>query len=310
LQDGTPLFYDRLIVATGSSPFIPPIPGSNLTNSISVRTIEDAEYVLQKTPVTHHCVCIGGGILGLEVAGSITQNGTKVTVLEGAPWLMPRQLTPQAANMLKKYLMGIGIEVRENVKVKEIVGNIFCQGITLENGETIPAELVIITAGVRPNTDLVKKAGLEVANGLVINNLMQTSDDNIFAAGDVTEHHGIVYGLWNAAQYQGKVAGLNAIGIETQFGGIPRSNVLKVLGLDLFSIGDINLTDTNCYQYEQEETDRYFYFIIRDNTIVGSIIIGDKALAMKVKQAVESQMNFPHDVYQDINHIIQKLKTI
>jgi len=310
LQDGTFLSYDRLIMATGSSPFIPPIPGSDLTNSISVRTIEDAEYVLQKISVTKHCVCIGGGILGLEVAGAIAQNGTKVTVLEGAPWLMPRQLNAQAAKVLKKYLANIGIEVQENIKVKEIVGDIVCQGITLESGETIPAEFVIITAGVKPNIDLVKKVDLVVANGLVVNNYMQTSDDNIFAAGDVTEHHGILYGLWNVAQYQGKVAGLNAIGIETQFGGIPRSNVLKVLGLDLFSIGDINPTGSNYYQYEQAETGRYLHFIIRDSKIVGSIIIGDKALAIKVKQAVESATDFPHDVYKNIDNIIHKLETI
>ncbi len=309
LQDGTLLSYDRLIMATGSSPFIPPIPGSDLKNSIAVRTIEDAEYALQKIPITKHCVCIGGGILGLEVAGAIAQNGTKVTVLEGAPWLMPRQLNAQAAKVLKKYLANIGIEVRENIKIKEIVGDIFCQGITLENGETIPAELVIITAGVKPNIDLARKVDLVVANGLVVNHYMQTSDDNIFAAGDVTEHHGILYGLWNVAQYQGKVAGLNTIGIETQFGGIPRSNVLKVLGLDLFSIGDISPSGSNYHQYEQEETDRYLHFIIRDSKIVGSIIIGDKALAIKVKQAVESATDFPHDVYKNIDSIIHKLET-
>lgn len=308
LLDGTALSYDRLIVAMGAHPFIPPITGSNLGNVVTIRTVEDAEYILQRIPATDDCICIGGGILGLETAGAIAKSGMKVTLLEGAPWLMPRQLNAQGAKMLKKYLTGIGIEVRENTKIKEITGKDFCQGITMEDGETIPAGLVIITAGVRPNTYLARKAGLEVDNGLVVNNYMQTSDDNIFAAGDVTEHHGMVYGLWNVAQYQGKIAALNAIGIETQFGGVPRSNVLKILGLDLFSIGAISLIDGSYSQYEQEESDRYFNFVVRDGKIVGSIIIGDKALAIKVKQAVENATYFPHDLYKDANSIIRRLQ--
>ena len=308
LQDGTALPYDKLIIAMGAHPFTPPITGSNLANVVSIRTVEDAEYVLQQIPVTNTCVCIGGGILGLETAGAIAKSGVKVTLLEGAPWLMPRQLNAQAARMMKNYLAGIGIEVRENVKIKEISGKDFCQGVTMEDGEKIPAELVIIAAGVRPNTYLARKAGLEVDNGLAVNNYMQTSDNNIFAAGDVTKHHGILYGLWNVAQYQGKVAALNAIGIETQFGGVPRSNVLKILGLELFSIGDISPIDGSYYQYEHEETNHYFNFVIRDGRIVGSIIIGDKALAIKVKQAVENATYFSHDLYKDALSIISRLQ--
>jgi len=308
LQNGTTLSYDKLIVAMGAHPFIPPITGSKLTNVVTVRTVEDADYIVQRIPVTDHCICIGGGILGLETAGAIAKSGIKVTLVEGAPWLMPRQLNTQGAEVLKRYLAGIGIEVRENTKIKEITGHDLCQGIMLEDGEIIPAGLVIITAGVRPNTYLARKAGLEVDNGLVVNNYMQTSDANIFAAGDVTEHHGMMYGLWNVAQYQGKVASLNAIGIETQFGGVPRSNVLKILGLDLFSIGDINPIDGSYYNYEQEESDRYFNFVIRDGKIVGSIIIGDKALAIKVKQAVEKATHFPHDLHKDVNSIIRTLQ--
>ncbi|MBC8015983.1 MAG: FAD-dependent oxidoreductase [Sporomusaceae bacterium] len=308
LQDGTALTYDKLIVAMGASPFIPPITGSNLENVVTVRTLDDAEYILKRLPVMHDCICIGGGILGLETAGAIAKSGMKVTLLESAPWLMPRQLNAQGAKVLKKYLEGIGIEVRENTKIKEITGKDFCQGIMMEDGEIIPAELVVITAGVKPDTSLARKAGLAVDNGLVVNNYMQTSDDNIFAAGDVTQHHGMVYGLWNVAQYQGKIAALNAIGIETQFGGVPRSSVLKVLGLDLFSIGDSSLIDDSYYQYDQEESNHYFSFVLKDSKIVGSIIIGDKALAIKVKQAVENGTSFPQDVHKDAISIIHKLQ--
>ena len=308
LQDGTVLTYDKLIIAMGAYPFIPPITGSNLKNVVTIRTVEDAEYVLKRLPVTTDCICIGGGILGLETAGAIAKSGMKVTLLESAPWLMPRQLNAQGAAILKQYLAGIHIDVRENTKIKEIMGQDFCQGIMMEGGEIIPAGLVIITAGVKPNTDLAKKTGLEVDHGLVVNHYMQTSDDNIFAAGDITECHSMIYGLWNVAQYQGKIAALNALGIETQFGGVPRSSILKVLGIDLFSIGNISPIDESCYQYAQEEPGRYFNFFIRDGTLVGSIIIGDNALAIKVKKAVENAAHFPHDVYQDAASIIRKLQ--
>ena len=220
---------------------------------------------------------------------------------------MPRQLDKKSSWILKKYLLKIGVEVIENAKVKEIVGSNYCEGVKLDTEEVLKAELVIITAGVRPNTSIVRKAGLEVDKGLVVNNYMQTSEENVYAAGDVTEHYGMLYGLWNVAQYQGKVAALNAIGIETQFGGIPRSNILKVIGLDMFSIGEFIPLDASYYQYEKENEDNYISFVLRDGKIIGSIIIGNKILATKVKLAIEKQVNFPYELFMDADSIIKKL---
>lgn len=286
-SDGSKADYDKLIIANGAYPFVPPITGKELANVITVRNLEDADYILQQLKSLESVICIGGGILGLEIAGAIAKSGVRITLLEGMEWLMPRQLNRKGSGVLKKYLETIGIEVRENAKVQEITGEVGCTGVKLSTGEQLPARMVIITAGIRPNVGLVQKAGLEVNSGLVVNSSMQTSDENIFAAGDITEFKGMLYGLWNAAQIQGKIAAQNALGKDAQFEGIPRSAVLKVLGLDLFSIGEYMPRDENCIQYEREAPGSYVLFVFREGRMAGSIVIGDKVLAMKAKQAVE-----------------------
>jgi nitrite reductase (NADH) large subunit len=307
LNNGNKIEYDKLILANGAHPFVPPILGNDLKNVITVRNIKDADFLIEKMQQVKSCICIGGGILGLEVAGAIANCGVKVTLLEGSEWLMPRQLNKKASVILKKYIEKLGIEVRENIKIQEIVGKDSCEGVKFTTGEILPANLVIITAGVRPNTHLVRKCGLEVNMGLVVNDHMQTSDENIFAAGDITEHYGTLYGLWNVAQFQGKIAAQNAIGMNTQFGGIPRSNVLKVLGLDMFSIGDFIPKDGGYYHYEKDTNETYINFVIRDGKILGSIIIGGKVLSIKVKQAVEKGLDFPRELYDNVEVICEKL---
>lgn len=307
LSDGSEIAFDKLVIANGAHPFIPPIAGKELGNVITVRKIEDADFLLEKMDKIKSCICIGAGILGLETAGAIAKSGVKVTLLEGSDWLMPRQLNRKAAELLTEYLKEIGVEVKANSKVQEITGDNECKGIKLSTGEVLPTELVIITAGVRPNTHLARKAGLEVNMGVVVNNRMKTSEEDIFAAGDVTEHYGTLYGLWNVAQFQGKIAAQNLVGMNSEFGGVPRSNVLKVLGLDMFSIGEFMPKDGSYYQYEKQTQDGYIYFVVRDGRIVGSIIIGDKNLSIKVKQAVEKGLNFPHEIYDDVESIVNKL---
>lgn len=307
LSDGTTMEYDKLIIANGAYPFIPPIPGSELGNVMAVRNLEDADFLFEKMEHLESCVCIGGGILGLEAAGAIANSGVKVTLLEGAPWIMPRQLNKKASEYLKKCLEEIGIEVKENVRIQEIMGKDHCEGVKLSTGEVVPTTLVIITAGVRPNVDLAQISGMEVNKGLVVNNQMQTSQENIFAAGDVTEHDGILYGLWNVAQQQGKIAAQNAVGMNTEFRGFTISNSLKLLGLDMFSIGEFMPVDGSCYEYEKETADSYISLVMSEGKIIGSNIIGDRALSVKVKQAVDKGVDFPHELYDDVESIINKL---
>jgi nitrite reductase (NADH) large subunit len=307
LDDHTTLKYDKLVIANGAHPFIPPFKGGKLRNVLSVRNIQDVDYILEKIKTIKSCVCIGGGILGLEVAGAISKHGVKVTLLEGSDWLMPRQLNQKAASHLKGFLNNIGIKVIENAKTEEILGVEECTGVKLTTGETIESKLVIITTGVRANKHLAIKADLEVNHGVVVDNYMNTSDSDIYAIGDVSEHHGISYGLWNTAQFQGVIAAQNINGMNVQFGGIPRSNVLKVLGLDLFSVGEFIPSDGSYYTYEDERQDKYILVVLRDGKIVGSIVIGDKALSIKVKTAIEKGSPFPCESFKGIEPILEKL---
>lgn len=307
LEDGSYINYDKLILANGAVPFIPPIPGKELKNVLGVRTIEDAEYILERIKAVDTCICIGGGILGLESAGAIAKSGVKVKLLEGAPWLMPRQLNKKASVILKKYLSDMGIEVMEGVNIKEIFGEETCEGVKLASGEVIKGSLVVVTAGVRPDITLSRESGLSTDKGLLVDNNMKTSEDNIFSAGDVTEHQGVLYGLWNAAQYQGRIAGMNALGIDSEFNGMPRSTVLKVLGLDMFSIGEFNLPDESYYQFEVEEENKYILFVLKDEKLIGSIIIGDTTLPAKVKTAVEKGMEFKRQDTNSVEDIISRL---
>lgn len=300
--------YDKLILAMGSHPFVPPIPGNNLPNVMTLRTIADASRIADKLSSIKSCICIGGGILGLEIAGAVAASGVHVTVLEGAEWLMPRQLNKAAAVFLTNFLETIGVHVRTGSQIKEISGSGQCEGVLLETGEFLPASLVLIAAGVRPNTHLARKAGLDVHHGLVINNYMQTSDPHIYAAGDISEHYGTLYGLWNIAQHQGKVAARNLLGHTTQFGSVPRSNVLKVLQVDLFSIGEITASDASYTQLEKQTGNQYYMFLLRDNKIAGSIILGDKAISLKVKQAVEKESNFSPEVIHNIDRFLNHLQ--
>lgn len=307
LSDKTLLAYDKLITAIGAHPFIPPIPGNTLTNVVTVRTVADAEYILSKINKIDSCICIGGGILGLETAGAIAKCGIKVQLLEESEWLMPRQLNKAGASLLKAHIEAAGVQVLTSVRVKEITGTDRCESVLLESGERLPAQLVILAAGVRPNTHLPRKAGLEVNSGLVVDNYMRTSDSNIYAAGDIAEHCGTLYGVWNIAQYQGRVAALNALGITTEFGAMPRSNVLKVLSIDMFSIGQITASDASCQQLEKHQDGKYYMFLLRNGIIVGSIVIGDKAMSLKVKHAVEKSAPFTPESCCDVDSVLQQL---
>ncbi len=307
LNDGTVIPYDKLLIANGARPFVPPIPGKELPGVITVRTLEDADYLLNKIQELEACICIGGGILGLETAGAIAKRGIKVTLLESAKWLMPRQLNKKGSLLLKEYLAEKGIEVREGVVIEEITGKDECEGIRLSTGEVLPAKLVIVTAGVRPETQLAARAGLAVNMGITVNNNMETSEENIYAAGDVCEHAGILYGLWKVGQIQGEVAARNILGQNAVFEGVPMSTILKVLGLDTFSIGEFLPEEGEYTVYERELPGQYILFVLRENKITGSIVIGERTLPLKIKQAVEAGSCFSAELYDSADKIIEKL---
>lgn len=288
IRDGAPLPFDKLILATGANAFLPPTPGTDRNHVMTLRTIEDAQRLVEALRPGLKCVCIGGGILGLETAGALTRRGAVVTLLEGHPYLMPRQLSRRAGEIMKGFVEGIGIQLRTEARTKEITE----AGVLLERGETLPADLILFTTGVRSNTNLAQQAGLTVNNGIVVDNHLQTTNPDIFAAGDSAEHNRILYGSWAAAQHQGSIAGMNAAGAQVEFGGIPRSHTLKVLGLNMTSVGKFEPEDDSNRVIEDEQGTRYQRFVFRDGRLVGAILMGDTSLTAAASKAIESGSDF------------------
>lgn len=292
LSDSTVLSYDRLILAVGSHPFIPPLAGTELPGVVSLRTVADARRILDLASDGRACAVIGGGVLGLETAGALAQRGVPVTVLESHQWLMPRQLDSRAGAMLESHLRELGIGLLKEARSRAIVGSDAVEGVELEDGRVVPASMVVIATGVRPDTFLARKAGLEVNRGIVVDNHLRTSAPDIYAAGDVAEHNGVLYGIWGPSQYQGTIAGLNAVGVPTEFGGLPRSNSLKVLGLDLLSIGTFEPPDGSYRALNEEADGALCHFVFHDGRLVGAILMGDATLGPAVKKAIETGANF------------------
>lgn len=311
LMNGKIITYEKLIITAGAHAFYPPIPGAGLEGVLTLRTTTEADEIIKLSQNGKKCVCIGGGILGIETAGAIARRGMEVTLLENYAHLMPRQLNAKAAKILETHLLSGGVKVLKNASTKEIIGNGRVSEVLLQDGTALKADLVILATGVRPNTVLARKAGIEVNNGIVVDNYLKTSYPDIYAAGDVAEHNGVLYGTWAPAQFQGKIAALNALGIATTFGGIPRSNTVKLLGLDLTSIGKFNPEDGSYVVIEKEEVNSYMEFVFHDGKLVGSILLGLAELAAHVKKAIDEGVNFTDALIdRNINNIIAKLKTI
>ena len=289
LRDGGVLEYDRLVLTNGAHPFIPPIPGTTREGIHVLRTRQDANAILARLHFVKQAVCIGGGLLGLETAGALARQGLEVTVVEGFDWLLPRQLTPPAGRLLQQRLEAQGIAVCSGVQVMELTGDESVRGVLLSDGRELPADLVVIAAGVRPNSHIARQCGLKVHNGVVVDDRMTTSDPAILAAGDVAEHLGKLYGVWPAGYAQGVVAGANAVGGEAEFNGLAPSTRIKVLDVELFSIGQIQPEDASTRIYEERAEGAYRALFCRDGQLVGAVLYGDTGSAGLLREAVESR---------------------
>lgn len=293
VRDGARYSYDRLILAMGAHPSVPPLAGMHRRNVVTLRTRRDADAILAQCNEALQCVVIGGGVLGLETAAALARRRVKVTLVEGFDWLLPRQLNPAAAAYLARAAGQLGIEVICGGRIKELDGDERVRSVLLESGETLAAELVIVAAGVRCNSYLARLAGLTVKGGVVVDHSLRTSDPAIFAAGDLAEHQGVLYGTWAPAQFQGTIAGGNAAGGDISFVGVPRSNSLKVLGVELFSIGQIHPEDASYQSVEDGTPTTYRLLVLRDCRLVGAILVGETSLAPQLKALIESQTCLP-----------------
>ena len=273
-ENNRTLSYDRLLIATGSHSFIPPIKGSEKKGVFSLRTIKDARDISAYARNIENVVLIGGGLLGLEAGNALRKLGKRVTVVEFFPRLLPRQLDVDGAKRLQGIMEKLGFSFRLGAKTEEITGGDQVGGVLLEGGETLSSEMVIISAGVRPNMELAKDLGLDHDKGIKVDEHLQTNLADIYAAGDVAEFEGMPYGIWPAAMEQGKIAGNNMAGGDMVYEGTVMANTLKVVGVDLASAGNIDAEN----EFESQVfTDENIYkkIVIENDKITGCIMLGD-----------------------------------
>ncbi|MBU2539265.1 MAG: FAD-dependent oxidoreductase [Proteobacteria bacterium] len=273
--DGEQLPFDRLLLATGSHSFLPPIEGITQQGVFSLRHIKDARAIQAQAGKSEGVILIGGGLLGLEAGNALRKLGKKITVVEFLPRLLPRQLDNKGAKRLQKLMEKMGFSFHLAAITKTITGsNGQADGIVLEGGDTLKGQMIIVSAGVRPNLDLPKIGGLACDRGVKVNDRLETSANDIYAAGDVAEHQGVVSGIWPAAMQQGKVAGTNMAGGEAAYHGTTMSNILKVAGIDVAAAGNIDAEGRHESQVVSSGT-TYKKLVIENNRIIGCVMVGD-----------------------------------
>ena len=276
--EGNATPYDNLILATGSSPFIPPIPGVNRDNVHVFRTLDDTRELIGKARPGCKAVVIGGGLLGLEAARGLQLRGCEVSVVHLVETLMERQLDASAGACLQRKIEELGIRVLLPRQTKAILGNGHAAGLAFSTGEEIDADLVVIAAGIKPNSQLARDAGLDVGRGIMVNDYLQTSDPAIYAVGECTEHRGQTFGLVAPLIEQGKVLAAAITGNESSaFSGAAPAAKLKIMGLDIFSAGSIDESEpgVEAVRYEDASLGIYKKLLVKDNVLRGVILVGD-----------------------------------
>lgn len=280
-DDGSETQYDRLLLATGSRPFIPPLPGHDLAGVIGYRDIADTRAMLDAAERYRHAVVVGGGLLGLEAANGLRQRGMQVTVLHRGEWLLDRQLDRTAGKLLQRTLEARGIHFRLAATTERLLGgeDSRVRAVCLRGGEQLPAELVVMATGIRPNAELAEEAGLPCQQGIRVDDTLQTFDPRIYAVGECVSHRGISYGLVAPLFEQARVCAthLARLGIG-RYAGSLLSTRLKVSGIDLFSAGDFTGdADTQAITLRDPSGSIYRKLVVRNDRLVGACLFGDSA---------------------------------
>jgi ferredoxin-nitrate reductase len=297
LADGERLEFDDLVVATGSEPFVPPVAGADHPRVHVLRTRADARAILDAAARARRAVVIGGGLLGLEAARALRARGLRTTVVHLADRLMELQLDGPAAGMLERALRDLRIGIRTRAMTEAITD----EEVVLAGGETLPADLVVIAAGIRPHIALARSAGLEVGRGVLVDDELRTSARGVRAVGECAEHRGTVYGLWAPLQAQARALGASLAGRPAAFLGAPPATTLKVAGIDLFCCGRV------AAQPRDEEVlsldtrrGRYRRLLIdEDARLAGAILLGDLREAKTLRRLLADRERVPDALLAD-----------
>jgi NAD(P)H-nitrite reductase large subunit len=292
LEDGESLDYTKLIIASGAEVFVPPFPGKDKEGVFTLRYVKDGKAIKEYAKDKKTGAVIGGGVLGLEAANELKNLGLKVTVIEVADRILPRQLDADASKILEDIVDKSGVVFKKGVGSKEILGDSKVKGILLDNGETVDSEVVIVSTGVKANTQIAENCGIEIKRAIVVNNRMETSVKDVYACGDCAEYNGINYALWSEAIEQGKTAGINVAGGDYVYENIVPNTTLKAFGTNVFSIGDVGSNPNVEYEiFEKYDGENYKKLYFKDKILTGGILIGNVSKSVALMDGLKKGRN-------------------
>ena len=309
LSDGSTVEYDRLLLATGARPFVPPCEGTDKEGVFALRTLDDALAIKAYAQKVSTAVIIGGGLLGLETARALRTAGLEVTVVEFFPHLLTRQLDAEGAEVLQSLLEAQGLKIVTSAKTEAILGDECADSVRFQDGRVVPGELVIFSTGIRSEVSLARDAGLEVNRGIVVDEHLQTRRvdghpaEDVFAAGDAAEFEGRVYGIIPPAIEQARVAAAQMVapGSATYTGTLP-STTLKIAGAQLTSLGEsvVEAKEYDQLRHIDVASGHYRKFVLREGRVVGAILLNDEERARSIRQLIEQEV----DISDHINHLL------
>ncbi|MDR5735315.1 FAD-dependent oxidoreductase [Caballeronia sp. LZ025] len=276
-EKGVEARYDRLLIATGSKPFIIPVPGCDLPGVIAFRDIQDVETMLEAARDHRHAVIVGGGLLGLEAANGLQRQGMSVTVVHASDSLMDRQLDASASALLRRSLEAKGLRFVMAAQTTEIIGDERVRAVRFADGTQIDADLVVMTAGVRPNIALAKAAGLHCDRAIVVDDTLQTFDPRVYAVGECVQHRSATFGLVAPIWDQARVAGAHLAGAgHRRYVQRATATKLKVTGVDLYSAGDfIGGDDSEDLVLRDPRRGVYKRVVLQAGRVIGAVLYGD-----------------------------------
>jgi nitrite reductase (NADH) large subunit len=281
--------YDKLVIASGATSYVPPLPGAGLPDVYTLRTIGDAEKIKQAVRLRKNAVVIGGGLLGIEAAYSLVSLGARVTVIEMFNRLLPRQLDSEGSELIRHLLekKGLSFYTGRNTRSIEKAGGSLA--VNLKDGESVGADLVLFSAGIRPAFQCVKDTAIVMNKGIIVDAFMRTSVPDVYACGDVAEFDGTLFGLWQPAREQAIACGNHLTGRDTPFTASVPSTRLKVAGIDFASIGDIETKeDVQSVVEKNENAGIYKKLFMRENKLIGALLIGNVKEAVKFQQLIKN----------------------
>ena len=304
LEGGPKTSYDKLLLANGAQAFVPPIVGMEKKGIFTLRTIEDAIAIRQYATKTRETIVIGGGLLGIEFADCLMKLGQKVEVVEIFPRLLPRQLDEDGSSILESDLRKLGMGMQLGVKTTEILGKEAVAGVALDNQKEVSGELILISAGVRSDIRLAADAGIKVNKGVVVDDYLRTSADEVYAAGDVLEFHTKVYGIIPPAIEQARVAAANMLeGEKHVYNDTIQSTTLKVAGISLTSMGLVSPEGPKYEEIKRIDKERGIYkkIVLDQGKIVGAILLGDRKGTSTLTRLMQQGI----DVTKYKNHLLE-----